>query len=248
VNERQSFAARVWAKILAHERAQGLLPRGAGVVAGVSGGPDSVCLAHYLAQRARPLGLRLTLVHVHHGLRGKAADADARSVERLGAALGVETRVRRVDARAAAAARRAGVEEAARHVRYAALLAEARALRCGVVAVGHHLDDQAETVLLNLLRGTRLAGLGAMAPRRPLGEGVTLVRPLLPLTRAEVAQYLARHALRHRLDRSNLSLDKTRNWLRRRLLPLLLGRQPRLREHLSALAAQVRALTPPDNR
>jgi tRNA(Ile)-lysidine synthase len=241
--ERQRFAARVWGKLIAHEKEHALLPRGASVLAAVSGGPDSVALAHYLSQRARPLGLSVRVLHVHHGLRGRAADADAAFVLRLAAALGLPASVVRVDARAAAARRGAGLEDAARALRYAALSKEARRRGCSVVAAGHHLDDQAETVLLNLLRGTRLSALGAIAPSRPLAAGVALVRPLLPLSRAEVMTYLARHDLPHRRDRTNDSEAFARNWLRRSVLPALEKRQPRVKEHLAGIAAQVRALS-----
>lgn len=240
--QRQSFAARIWSKLLAHEKAEGLLSRGDRVLAAVSGGPDSVCLAHYLAQRARPLRLTVSLLHVHHGLRGRAADLDAAFVAALGARLGLPVSVARVDARAAAKARRGGVEDAARHLRYAALLKEARRLRCVSVAAGHHLDDQAETVLLNLLRGTKLSALGAIAPRRPLAPRVALIRPLLALSRAEVLEYLKRHDLPHRVDRTNADAGFTRNWLRRDILPRLARRQPRVREHLAGIAAQVRQI------
>lgn len=246
--DRQRFAARVWGKLVRHEKEHALLPRGASVLAAVSGGPDSVALAHYLSQRARPLGLAVRVLHVHHGLRGRAADADAAFVLKLAGTLGLPASVVRVDARAAAAARGGGLEDAARRLRYAALLKEARRHRCAVVAAGHHLDDQAETVLLNLLRGTRLSALGAIAPSRPLAAGVALVRPLLPLSRPEVRLYLERHGLPSRKDRSNDSEAFARNWLRRRVLPALERRHPRVKEHLAGIAAQVRALRAPDAR
>lgn len=237
--KRQEFAARVWSKLIRHEKAEGLLPRGARVAAAVSGGPDSVCLAHYLAQRARPLGLTVTLVHVHHGIRGKAADRDEAFVVKLARDLGLAVDVRRVDARARAALRRKGLEDAARELRYAELARGPWEL----VATGHHLDDQAETLLLHLLRGTKLSALGGIAPRRPLTKGASVIRPLLPLTRAEVLLYLNKHGLRHRVDATNADESLQRNWVRRKVLPLLLRRQPRLREHLSLLASQVRTLT-----
>lgn len=243
---RQQFAARVWAKLIAHEGAEKLLSRGESVLAAVSGGPDSVCLAHYLAQRARPLGLSVRLLHVHHGLRGQDADRDAAYVEKLGKKLGLPVQVVPVDVRATAAARRAGLEEAARKLRYQVFQAEARRHRCSAVATGHQLDDQAETVLLNLLRGTKLSALGGIPPKRPLTPGVMVIRPLLPLTRAEVKLYLKRHGLSSRLDKSNLSEAFARNWVRRRVLPLLAKQQPRVREHLAGIAAQTRALTRPD--
>jgi tRNA(Ile)-lysidine synthase len=240
---RQSFAARVWAKLIAHEKREALLLRGQRVLAAVSGGPDSVCLAHYLSQRSRALDLDVSLLHVHHGLRGRSADADAAFVEKLGGRLGLSVRVVKVDARATAKARGKGLEDAGRELRYSALTREARRLGCERVATGHQLDDQAETVLLHLLRGTRLSALAAIPPRRPLAQGIALIRPLLALSRSEVELYLRHHGLAHREDATNRSPDFLRNWLRAEILPRLARRQPRVREHLAGIAAQVRALT-----
>lgn len=237
---RKEFAARVWSKLVAFEKDEGLLTPGEGVVAAVSGGPDSVCLAHFLAQLSRRKRLRLRLAHVHHGLRGASADKDAAFTLRLAARLGLEASVLRVNARVRAAEKGAGLEDAARELRYKALAREAKKRGCAVVAVGQHLDDQAETVLLNLLRGTRLEGLAGMPPCRTLAPGVRLVRPLLPLSRAEVLEYLRQHRLPFRKDPTNRSPRFLRNWLRLKVLPLLESRQPRVREKLAGLAAQVR--------
>lgn len=240
---RKEFAARVWSKLVAFERAQDLLPAGSRVLAAVSGGPDSVCLAHFLAQMARRKRLALELFHVHHGLRGRDADRDADSVLALGRALGVPARVARARVRAVAKARGLGVEEAGRKERYRLLATRAKSGRFTVVATGHHLDDQAETVLLHLLRGTSLEGLGGIAPKRALAPGVALIRPLLPLTRAEVLLYLKMHALSFREDETNQDPKFMRNWVRAKVLPLLESRAPGVKERLSAIAAKVRAAT-----
>ena len=239
---RKEFAAKVWSKLMAFQKERRLLSRGDRVLAAVSGGPDSVCLAHYLAAMRRRVGFTLVLLHVHHGLRGREADRDAESVRALGARLQTPVETALVDVRARAKARGKGLEDAARELRYAAIRRAARRLGCGKAATAHHMDDQAETVLLNLLRGTRLAALAGIPPRRPLGPGLELIRPLLPLRRSEVLEYLRIHGLGHRLDRSNLALRFTRNWLRLKVLPELARRQPRVREHLAGLADQVRAL------
>ena len=210
---RKAFAARVWSKLMRQERAERLFSAGDRVLAAVSGGPDSVCLAHYLAQLARRKRFWLALLYVDHGLR-KAAAKEAVFVRALAGRLGLPFSLRRAVI-SAKARRDDGLEAAARRVRYAALAAAAKKLRCGKVATGHQLDDQAETVLLNLLRGTQLAGLGGMPASRALSPGVTLVRPLLALSRADVQAYLEVHGLKSRLDRSNLSTLMTRNWLRR---------------------------------
>ena len=240
---RKEFAARVWSKLVAFERAQELLPSGSRVLAAVSGGPDSVCLAHFLAQMARRKNLALELFHVNHGLRGREAERDADSVRALGRALGVPVRAAQARVRAVAKARGLGVEEAGRKERYRLLAARAKSGRFSLVAAGHHLDDQAETVLLHLLRGTSLEGLGGIAPKRELAPGVALIRPLLPLTRAEVLLYLELHGLSFREDKTNRDEAFARNWVRAEVLPLLESRAPGVKERLSLIAAKVRAAT-----
>lgn len=239
--KRKEFAAKVWSKLVAFDKEHGLLPPGARVLAGISGGPDSVVLAHWLSVQKRRKGLDAALLHVHHGLRGRAADGDARFVRALGEKLGLSVNVVKIDVAALAAKRGLGLEDAGRQARYGELARRARRTRRGLVAAGHQLDDQAETLLLHLLRGTSAAGLGGMAPRRPLAPGVELVRPLLALTRAEILAYLRLHGLAWRVDASNASEAFERNWVRRRLLPLLEKRRPGVKQRLSALAQDVRA-------
>ena len=159
---RKQFAARVWAKLKGFERSQALFRHGDRVLAAVSGGPDSVCLAHFLSVEARTKGFSLMLAHVHHGLRGRAADKDAQSVRKLGKKLGLEAFFSKVDVPACAASRGRGMEEAARHLRYRALSRIAAGHGCGKVATGHQLDDQAETVLLH-----RCAARGCGPGRHP---------------------------------------------------------------------------------
>ena len=110
------------------------------------------------------------------------------------------------------------------------------------MATGHHLDDQAETVLLHLLRSSRLEALAGIAPKRPLSGKVSLVRPLLTLRRDEVLAYLKIHGLSYRSDSSNRDTHFTRNWVRRKVLPLLESRNPSIRERLAAFADQARQL------
>jgi tRNA(Ile)-lysidine synthase len=238
---RKEFAARVWSKLVAFEKSRGLLPRGRRVLAAVSGGPDSVCLAHWLSVQARRKGLTVALLHVNHGLRGRAAERDADFVRALGARLGLRVSVVRADVKGRARRTRTGLEDAGRRERYRALAARARRGRFDAVATGHQLDDQAETVLLHLLRGTSLEGLGGIPARRPLAPGVELIRPLLPLTRAEVLAYLEVHGLEWREDATNRDPKFTRNWLRREVLPLLESRAPGLKERLAEIAGKVRA-------
>lgn len=228
---------------MAFEAEQARLKPGSRVLAAVSGGPDSVCLAHWLSVQARRKNLTVALVHVHHGLRGRAADRDARFVEELGKKLGLPATIVRAPVRAAAAKRGLGLEEAGRKLRYRALAARAKRGRFSAVATGHQLDDQAETVLLHLLRGTSLEGLGGIPVRRALAPGVELIRPLLPLTREEILLYLKKHDLKWREDASNHDPKFTRNWVRRDVLPLLEKRAPGVKDRLAQIAAKVRAAT-----
>lgn len=231
-------------KLAAFDRAERLLRPRDRVLAAVSGGPDSVCLAHRLAWLAPRRGLRVSVLHMHHGLRGLEADRDAGSVRRLCLRLGLPFVLRRLPVAAAAQAERRSLEDAGRALRYRTLAAEARRLGCNKVATGHQLDDHAETLLLHLLRGTKVKGLAGIPPRRPLqgAAGVEVVRPLLCLTRAEVRRYLKAFGVPSREDRTNRSEEFTRNWVRRKLLPVLEQRNPRIREHLMVLAREVRRL------
>jgi tRNA(Ile)-lysidine synthase len=222
---------------MAFEAEQRFLTPGRRVLAAVSGGPDSVCLAHWLSVQARKKGLTVALVHVHHGLRGRAADADPGSSSWAEPSASVA-----VSARRCGRSRRAPRLEGG-GAQGAALGEKARRGRFTAVATGHQLDDQAETVLLHLLRGTSLEGLGGIPARRPLRPGVELIRPLLPLTRAEVILYLERNKLGWREDATNADPKFTRNWVRREVIPLLEERAPGVKERLAAIAAKVRAAT-----
>lgn len=200
------------------------------VVVAVSGGADSVCLLHALRQVADQWGLALHVAHVNHGLRPAAA-IESDFVQALAARDGLPVHVTELDA-AALRRDRAGVEAAARRARYTFLCAIARQVTpaAGVpcLAVAHHADDQAETVLLRLLQGSGRRGLGGLRPlsnaplRTPAGQQpVRLVRPLLAITHAEILAYLARHGLAWLEDESNADLHFTRNRLRHLVLPAL---------------------------
>jgi len=240
---KKEFAARVWSKLVAFEKRHAFLPEGARILAAVSGGPDSVCLAHWLSVQARRKALSVKLIHIHHGLRGREADRDAAFVEDLGKRLGLPVRLVKADVKAAAKKRGLGLEEAGRKERYRILSQYARRGRFQAVATGHQLDDQAETLLLHLLRGVSLEGLGGIPPRRELAPGVALIRPLLPLTRREVLAYLKVHGLAWREDRTNDDPQFTRNWVRRKVLPLLETRAPAIKERMALIAEKVRAAT-----
>jgi tRNA(Ile)-lysidine synthase len=222
----------------------GLLSAGETVVVGVSGGPDSLCLLHALCRLRREYDLSLHVAHLHHGLRGAGADADAQYVRVLASDWGLPCTVDKVDVPSLARQHRLAVEEAARRARYSFLSRVAQNIGARTIAVGHNADDQAETVLMHWLRGSGLAGLRGMLPRTPLsdnrllgtsggrypGAGLALIRPLLEVTRAEVEAYCDFHGLEPRFDLSNLDTTYFRNWLRHEVFPLLESHNPNVQE------------------
>jgi tRNA(Ile)-lysidine synthase len=216
------------------------LPRLAGqaVLVGVSGGPDSVALLIGLAELRTELpGVRAA--HVHHGWRGDAADADADWVLDLGRRLQVPTETLHVTPAQKSQHAGKSLEEGARDARYELLADAASRHGCGALAVGHTRDDQIETVLHHILRGTGLTGLAGMPSERPLSDTVTLVRPLLAVSRAVVLTFLESRGQDFRLDATNADLGLTRNRLRLELLPLLRAQfNPQVDAALVRLAEQ----------
>jgi tRNA(Ile)-lysidine synthase len=203
---------------------------GGTVWVGFSGGGDSTALLHLLKQQHPG---RLRAVHVHHGLQAQA-DAWVRHCRRVCRQLDVSLRVLRVDV----ATRGEGIEAAARAARYAAFGALMR--RGDVLATAHHLDDQAETVLLRTLRGTGISGLGAMPATAPLGRGL-LWRPLLDISRQQLRRYLQARDLSWIEDPQNHDADFARAQLRTEVMPLLQRHFPQAALSLARLAARAQA-------
>lgn len=213
------------------------------VLVGLSGGADSVCLLHFLQYVAKEKHFALAAVHVNHGLRGRAAAADEKFCKTLCQQLGIDLFVKKVNAKAVAKKYDLSPEHGARKARYQAYAQIAKKWGATKLALGHHLDDQAETFLLNLLRGTKAQGLAGIPLHRPLGPGVEIVRPLLCITRAQVEEYLRQNQLAHVTDQTNFDDAYRRNWVRGTLLPLLESKQPQIRQHLAQFAAEIAALT-----
>ena len=206
------------------------LNRNLPVIAGVSGGPDSLCLMNVL----RKAGYHIIVAHFNHKLRPDS-DADANSVEQTAARLNLASVIQSGDVRAFADAGKHSLEEAARILRYRFLMEQARHFHAQAVAVGHTADDQVETVLMHFIRGAGLAGLKGMNYRtiiKMFDPEIPIVRPLLDLWREETVVYCAANGFRPRHDPSNASMDFFRNRLRHLLIPTLESYNPRFREVL----------------
>jgi len=194
-----------------------MVNKGETVVVGVSGGPDSMTLLHILYRLREPLGIKLVVAHLNHQFRGAEADADAQFVldaaRRLKLAAFVESR----DVSAYSYTHGISHQVGAREVRYSFLGEVAVKTGASRVALGHHADDQAETILLHMLRGTGTSGLKGMLPVRD----DFYIRPLLTVRRRQIEDYCRRHDLVTRLDSSNLKTEYMRNQVRLELLPIL---------------------------
>jgi tRNA(Ile)-lysidine synthase len=234
-----AFTRRIDRDVLDDARERGVLLRGERLVAGVSGGADSTALLVVLSRIAPELGLEISAAHFDHRLRSKEeAEGDRRFVSELCAELGVTLVSGQGDVRGRMKRNGESMEEAARNMRYRFLGATAVEAGASAVAVGHTLDDQAETVLLHLLRGSGLGGLAAMSPRSawPFGAGPDVARPLIGLRRADTERYCRESGVKPRRDPTNDLPVATRNRLRNEVMPLLREFNPRIEEALSRLA------------
>ena len=220
------------------ERAPFAVPprRGERVLCAVSGGLDSMCLLHMLDAWCRERGGQLTAAHFNHRLRGAAADRDEAFVREICGQWDIPLAVGRKDVREHAKREGLSLEEAARSLRYAFLRRAAAEAGCRRIYTAHHAGDNAETVLLNLIRGTGLSGLTGMDWQR---DG--LCRPLLNVTREELEAYAAQWKIPHMEDETNADPDAAaRNLLRLQVMPLLKELNPRAAEHICAAARRLR--------
>jgi tRNA(Ile)-lysidine synthase len=219
-----------------------LMAAGERVCVAVSGGADSVALLLALVEAngaKEPLGVVLSAVHVHHGLRGADADADEAFVRDLCEQLGAPLIVERVDVAGRQAAEREGLEEAARELRYQAFRKLIKSGKADLVATAHTRDDQAETVVMKLLRGAWTEGIAGIAPVVESDGDATrgrIVRPLLNTRRAEVEAYLHQRGQTWREDATNRDVSLTRNRVRHELMPMLRQFNPAIDLALARLA------------
>lgn len=209
------------------------------VIVAVSGGPDSLCLLHLLHRLQDKYNLKLVVAHLNHGLRPEAIE-EAQAVEGLAREFSACFEKKEVDIKVYKKENHLSEEEAGRRARYDFFNDMAKKYKAAVIALGHHYDDQVETVLFNIIRGTGPDGLAGILPARSKGM-VKVIRPLLFLRRSEIEDYCRSYNLKPSIDRSNLETGYTRNKVRLELIPYLKEQfNPRIQEALFGLSELAR--------
>ncbi len=226
-------------RVRAFIKENNLVARRERLVVAVSGGADSVCLLYILADLRKELDIDLHIAHLDHQLRGKDSAADARYVAGLAKRLGTPATIASRDVKSYQKQHHLSLEEAAREVRYSFLAEVAAEVGATKAAVGHTADDHIETMLIHLLRGSGIKGLRGLLPITELsssGGSLTVIRPLLDLSREETAAYCRAHRVKPHLDASNLSPEPFRNKVRLHLIPELHKYNPQVKQALRRLA------------
>ncbi|MFC1977544.1 tRNA lysidine(34) synthetase TilS [Chloroflexota bacterium] len=233
--KRQGYQEPLEPRVLHFIREHHLVSGQHQLLVAVSGGQDSVCLLDILVKLQKELSIELHVAHLNHELRGVDSEADAQYVSDLAHQLGIPSTIERRDVKAYQARQRISLEEAAREVRYTFLAQVAKSIGANRVAAGHTTDDHIETILMHLIRGTGTRGLRGLQPSNlwhSSDSHLTVIRPLLQVSRQETAAYCHNHRLMPRVDASNLSLLPLRNRIRHQLVPLLQSYNPRVVETL----------------
>lgn len=200
-----------------------MVERGSGIVLGLSGGPDSAGLAHVLKDLSVERDFWVVAAHLDHGLRPES-HLDALCAENLAKRLDIPFRMKKENVGLLAKSRGISIEEAGRRARYAFFEEVRSSLGASAIATAHHADDQVETFLLRIFRGSSVQGLGGIPPVRQ-----RIIRPLARLTREEILDYVTRHEIEYRIDETNLDVRTDRNFIRNRLIPVIAERFPGFR-------------------
>lgn len=208
-------------RVLEYIKSNNLIEKGDRIIVGVSGGADSVCLLHILYNLYKDTDIELIGVHVHHGIRGDDANNDEVFVKKLCHDMSIKLRVYHYDVVQIAKDQGLSEEEAGRKIRYKSFVKAAKESKCNKVAIAHNKNDNAETFLFNLFRGSGIKGLTGIEPmvtmKTDVGNG-TFIRPLLFVSREEIEDYLSKEGVEYQTDLTNLSDLYTRNKIRNRVL------------------------------
>jgi tRNA(Ile)-lysidine synthase len=217
---------------------ENLIGRGDTIIVAVSGGPDSIALLHGLCQLQSRYQWNVVAAHLNHGFRGKDADEDACYVERIAASLKIPSYIKKINVPQWMKEWGLGPQEAARILRYGFLREIAGQFSRSIIATAHQGDDQVETILMRIIRGTGLEGLAGI-PMKRMEEGIPLIRPMLRISRSDIENYCMEHHLQPRLDPSNLSGKYTRNRIRLEIVPLIKKENPEIMQSITQLSSLI---------
>lgn len=211
-----------------------MLSPGDTVLIGVSGGPDSMALLYLLMDISKEFSIKIKAAHLNHGFRKEAME-EAEFVEKAAASLGLPAIIKSVDVPSIKERDNLSAQEAARKARYAFFEEAANEAGANKVALAHTSDDQAETVLMRLIRGSGPLGLSGIPPVRDMsgGQEAIIIRPLIDCSRKDVEGYLSEKGISYVIDSSNLKMDYMRNRVRMELIPFLEGYNPNIKETLA---------------
>lgn len=243
---KSNFQADIWQKLINFDKELSFFKPKTGILVGFSGGADSVVLLHFIKQLSIKKQFPVYACHIHHGLR-ENADRDAAFTKQTAKELDIPFILKKVKVKTLATKENLSIEHAARKARYQALKEAAEKFNCKKIALAHHLDDNAETFLLNILRGTKAKGLLGIPLQRPFGK-LQIIRPLMCITRAEVERYIKEHNLSFITDETNFEQVFTRNWIRGTLLPMLEQKQPQIRKHINDITQDLYNYIKPDKK
>lgn len=222
-------------KILSFTKEYKMLETGDHIIAGVSGGADSVCLLLVLRALQEVVDFELQVIHIEHGIRGEESLEDAEFVRNLCEEQGVEYRCFHVDVPREARKKKCTIEEAARNLRYGILKREAEKWENGKIAIAHHRQDDAETVLFHMARGSGLAGLCGIHPVRG-----RIIRPLLHTDRSQILAYLKAQDQAYRIDSTNGDIQYSRNRIRAEIIPKLCEVNPQAAVHIQEASDRIK--------
>ncbi|MBN1622534.1 MAG: tRNA lysidine(34) synthetase TilS, partial [Endomicrobiales bacterium] len=212
------------------------------ILLAVSGGPDSVCLTHLFWRMGKTVDVEIEIMYVDHGLR-KQAKREKKFIQDLGKRFKIPAHIEKIPVREYSDLKKISLETAGRALRYSALISLAKKLKCSKIATGHNANDNAETMLMWLIRGTGTEGLAGIPVYRlsekNARDKIKIIRPVLSLTRNEIVRYLHAQKLSYCVDHTNYSMDYTRNKIRHKIIPIFNKLNPCFVEHLYNLSSIV---------
>ena len=233
-------------KVKEYNKLNKMVEEGDRIVIGVSGGADSVCLLYVLKELCQEVGASLFAVHVNHGIRGNTAKQDEEFVKELCSSLNIHLHVAQYEVKKIAKMERLSEEEAGRKVRYQTFIRECENNRCNKIAIAHNMNDNAETMLFHLFRGSGITGLTGIASTRELSAylyNITIIRPLLCITRKEIEHFLEERRIPYQVDETNLTDDYSRNKIRNQVLTYVVRElNPNAIEHIAQSAYQLKEI------